>query len=154
MWETADSVTLTNQSTKFGSLRCAARSSVRSVPETRSPTQGVISFSSGESELYAATRAACGIPRQQSLTETGCHQSVRVHRQTGRCEPESSRRRIGMTVAWISWTRVTSCLVRATDNGNASTREEPRVEQLNTTTAVCGSAGEDTRQAISCNKSA
>ena len=31
---------------------------------------------------------------------------------------------------WISWTRVASSLVCATDNGNASATEEPRVEQL------------------------
>ena len=38
--------------------------------------------------------------------------------------------------------------------GSASATEEPRVEQLKTSTAVCGTAGEDTRQEISYNNSA
>ena len=48
--------------------------------ESISTTHGVISLSSGEAELHAATRAAaCGIQLQQFLTEIGCRFPLRAH---------------------------------------------------------------------------
>ena len=53
--------------------------SMRSVLETRSTTQDVISLSSGEAELSAATlAAACDIQRVQSLREIVCHHPLRA----------------------------------------------------------------------------
>ena len=55
------------------------------VLETSSTTQGVILLSSGEAELYAATRAAaCSIQMQSFLTETGCPHPLRVHSRFSR----------------------------------------------------------------------
>ena len=46
----------------------------------------------------------------------------------------------------ISWTRVASCLVRATDNKKREyDRGTEGVKYLNTSTAICAQAGEDTR---------
>ena len=59
--------------TERKSSSCVAIRLGKSVLETSLKTPGVITFSSGEVELYAATRAAaCGIQLQQFFTEIGC----------------------------------------------------------------------------------
>ena len=70
----------TAMETERKSSSCVVIRLGQSVLETSSTTQGVFCLSSGEAELYAATRAAtCGIQLKQFLTEIGCQIPLRVH---------------------------------------------------------------------------
>ena len=58
--------------------------------------EGVISLSSGEAELYAATRAAaCGIQLQRFLTEIGCPLPLCVHSDSAAARGMMTRRGSG-----------------------------------------------------------
>ena len=87
---TADKVTVTNQSTKFRNLCCAVGSNVQSVLGTSSTTQGIIPLCI-EAELYVAIPDSDRLPPVAASAQRQKKLGVNQNRRGSRTERRSSR---------------------------------------------------------------